>query len=336
MNYIALLNRFWQLHRQQGFPPGATHMYTCLLNEFSEKGHKSDWPESCQWTDGAIAGLLCVNVKTVQPAREQLESRGLIKVKSFGQGSRAGRAYFLASEERLFPPTSPLTYPKNGDVSGDVNSTTSPKNGEVNRPLLQQHLQEHTQKTEMFSDKSYNNIEYQTGNNETQTIKKNKEGNDVLTIGEIQKSVNAEKNDPNRAADRPEFRPPPSPDDLPDADTAELEEFTLKLQNDHRIFKYVRSQNDLTDEETLRWIAQFVHLQWASYNLRDRRHRDLLYHCNNWIRGEIAQQKENQARNQRKNHGNNHSGKRTQGTLRPTSLGQPDYRGEGSTCDVDL
>lgn len=336
MNYIAIANRYWQLHREQGFQPGESHLYWCLLNLFSSKGKRDVWPESLRFTDGALAAEAVVNIKTIDKTRKNLQQRGLIWVESKGQGARDGRTYWLADETGTYP----VTCQKNGEVNGgdeqeqaSTSPTTYPKNGEVegevNGSLLQQHTQQHTQELTQKMDKSLYIQGIETGNGETETFKKEKKEGDVFLSDEPQ-AIDAEKKDPN-----PQFRPPPSPLSWT-AELAELEAFTEKLCRHDRLGYKLSSELKLKGEQAAEWISRFVLERWSADTLKSVNDSDLILHCQRWIEKKLQEQQYNQQRKATNGNNRNPHLKRETGTLRPTAVGNPDYRGEGSHCDVEL
>ncbi|KAB7730485.1 hypothetical protein F5984_15190 [Rudanella paleaurantiibacter] len=109
MRYIDLANRYWQLHSKEAFMPTDSHLYFCLINAFNAKGQKDRWPESLAFTDGTLAALAGIAIKTLESARKRLSERGLLSVSTRGKGARKGADYFLTSPS-TYPLTSPSTY----------------------------------------------------------------------------------------------------------------------------------------------------------------------------------------------------------------------------------
>lgn len=266
MNFIALSNRFWRMHREDGFSPSESHLYWCLLNAFNEAGQKSQWPDSVRFTDGALAFLAGLNPKTVDATRKKLIARGLIETESHGQGNRSGVTYRL---------TSPVTSPKNVDVED-----TSVKNGdvvtEVYQQLPRQHTQEHTQKTE----KSYIYKEYQTPNSKQQikiiplTTFETREQTGTSSISLMSESVSLTVEPP-----MPPHVAPPPPTDSVD----QLQVWQQGLLNSETYLTTIRKNLKLSPEQIAGLIQEFTDEQRATEK-HHANQKDYRTHCYNWIR----------------------------------------------------
>lgn len=131
----------------------------------------------------------------------------------------------------------------------------------------------------------------------------------------------------------PQPQVPPDPFPIPDDEAmVELKTFTAKLQRHDRLLYKLSSESKLKGDEARDWIRRYVLDQWSADKLKERNDSELILHCQRWIGVELQKL-------QKQTHGstNGNSGiKRAANTLRPTSIGQPDYRGKGSHCDVEL
>lgn len=90
MNYIELINDFWQLHAEEQFSPVEGMMYFHLLDVSNRLGWKNPFKQSNQ----RIASVLGVTEKTIQTARKHLEEALLIQYKH-GDGRKYVSTYTL-------------------------------------------------------------------------------------------------------------------------------------------------------------------------------------------------------------------------------------------------
>jgi hypothetical protein len=84
MNYIHLINRFWQCHRENRFTSSAITLYFYLLDTCN----RSHWTFPIRHSDRYIAFDVDMSVNTVRKAKNLLKQRGLIDFKSNPKGGR--------------------------------------------------------------------------------------------------------------------------------------------------------------------------------------------------------------------------------------------------------
>lgn len=78
MNYIELINNFWQLNKEFSFTPNEKALYFTILNKCNELGWKNPFNQS-----NAYLALECgVTEPTLIKARNTLQQKGLIEFKS--------------------------------------------------------------------------------------------------------------------------------------------------------------------------------------------------------------------------------------------------------------
>lgn len=78
MNYIELLNRFWDRNRDDHFTPSTIALYLFLL----DTNNRYQWPESFQLRTEVIVERLGIHRHTIESARKNLIDAGLISVTS--------------------------------------------------------------------------------------------------------------------------------------------------------------------------------------------------------------------------------------------------------------
>jgi hypothetical protein len=74
MNYLKLVNAFWQADMEHHFTPNDTRLYFYLLHTCNQLGWKMPFGHS----DRHLAYSLGVSVNTVRDGKERLQQRGLI------------------------------------------------------------------------------------------------------------------------------------------------------------------------------------------------------------------------------------------------------------------
>lgn len=74
MNYIELINRFWQLRRSKRITSTQTDLYFFLLQECNQR----DWENPFQCSNGLVCSGIGITEKTLIDARNVLKQLGLI------------------------------------------------------------------------------------------------------------------------------------------------------------------------------------------------------------------------------------------------------------------
>ena len=90
LNYIHLINRFWEVMELTDFTPSDALLYFALLNACNRLG----WKNPFQITNARISLLTGLSKKTILASRERLEKRGLIKYKN-GKKNELPPTYWL-------------------------------------------------------------------------------------------------------------------------------------------------------------------------------------------------------------------------------------------------
>lgn len=85
LNYIELINRFWQEVEIEGFLPSEACVYFRLLDVCNKLG----WQNPFSLSNVRAVALMGMTEKSFRTVRDKLVSRGLI---SFRQGSRREKA----------------------------------------------------------------------------------------------------------------------------------------------------------------------------------------------------------------------------------------------------
>lgn len=96
MDYIKLLNRFWKLHKEQGFTPPEMSLYFFLLSITNSLG----WKNPFQQSNILLYPSLQMSEKTLIAARARLQTAGLLKFKPGHK--RHPTTYQLAPHDELF------------------------------------------------------------------------------------------------------------------------------------------------------------------------------------------------------------------------------------------
>ena len=90
MNYIELINHFWNAHREYCFSPVEIALYFYLLDVSNGLG----WKNPFNHTNTFITGVLGISEKTLITARRNLEEAGLIGFEG-GNGRRYSSTYYI-------------------------------------------------------------------------------------------------------------------------------------------------------------------------------------------------------------------------------------------------
>ena len=91
MNYIELLNRFWQVDAQQKVADYATRLYFFLVQECNRRR----WQNPFELSDRQLIRVMGGSVNTLKKHREDLVERGLISYQSGGKGRGDACVYAL-------------------------------------------------------------------------------------------------------------------------------------------------------------------------------------------------------------------------------------------------
>ena len=94
MNYIELINRFWQEVEMKDFLPSEACVYFRLLDICNKLG----WQNPFSLSNSRAVALMAMNEKTFRAIRDKLGGRGLIEFKK-GKKRRAHRC--IVSRKRL-------------------------------------------------------------------------------------------------------------------------------------------------------------------------------------------------------------------------------------------
>jgi hypothetical protein len=87
MNYIALINHFWNLNKEDSFTPNQTAVYFGILDNCNMLRWKNPFNE----TNGRFCSKLCMSQSSFSRARKILMERGLIEFKA-----EIGRSGFVS------------------------------------------------------------------------------------------------------------------------------------------------------------------------------------------------------------------------------------------------
>ncbi len=127
MNYLHLINRFWQLHEQHGFSACQCTLYFCLLN----LANRMRWPERMEISDSQLAIRSRFSINALRSARETLRKTGLIAVEVVRQQT----TYRLTSS-----PTSSPTSANGAEVTLYKKTKNEKQNGSTSFSKLQERL----------------------------------------------------------------------------------------------------------------------------------------------------------------------------------------------------
>lgn len=109
MNYIELINQFWQTRRRVQFSAVETDLYFFLLQESNIR----KWENPFECTNGLICASIGISEKTLIDVRNRLQTKGLIS--------------FVGGQKKKKSPVYTLLYCKNESitVSNEVSKTVS-------------------------------------------------------------------------------------------------------------------------------------------------------------------------------------------------------------------
>lgn len=109
MNYIELINQFWQTRRRVQFSAVETDLYFFLLQESNIR----KWENPLECTNGLICASIGISEKTLIDVRNRLQTKGLIS--------------FVGGQKKKKSPVYTLLYCKNESitVSNEVSKTVS-------------------------------------------------------------------------------------------------------------------------------------------------------------------------------------------------------------------
>ena len=111
MNYIELINHFWQCDEVHSFTPTETRLYFYLVKVANASG----WNESFWHSDTKLSGNVGVSLNPLKTARNRLKQTGLIDFQPGGNGHAAKTRYQLSSQVRcqeMIPKQVPKPVPK--------------------------------------------------------------------------------------------------------------------------------------------------------------------------------------------------------------------------------
>lgn len=99
MNYIELLNQFWQTRRRVQFSANETDLYFFLLQESNSRL----WENPFECSNGIICATIGISEKTLIDVRNRLQTKGLIS--------------FAAGQKKKKSPVYTLLYCKNESIN---------------------------------------------------------------------------------------------------------------------------------------------------------------------------------------------------------------------------
>ena len=119
----------------------------------------------------------------------------------------------------------------------------------------------------------------------------------------------------------------PQPPDKPlDADEKERVGFVTSLQTDRRLLYALSSVQQVKGEQAQQLIEDYVTTQWAAQNLKGRQPKDLLSHCQSWIKSQITITQDREQRNkQRALPATSNAGRPTPNSTHGDRYGNADY-----------
>ena len=91
MNYIDLINSFWQLDEEYSFNGNETRLYFFLV----KKCNTLRWKNPFSNSDGHTASTVGISVNTLKSIRNRLKQAGLIDFKPGGNGARDKCIYVI-------------------------------------------------------------------------------------------------------------------------------------------------------------------------------------------------------------------------------------------------
>ena len=103
MNYIELINRFWELDEQWQFSCCETRLYFYLVKTANRLGWADNWTHSDDRTSANVG----VSLNTMKTARNRLSQIGMIKFFPGGKGQKDKTRYQI-----LTPKLTPNDIPR--------------------------------------------------------------------------------------------------------------------------------------------------------------------------------------------------------------------------------
>lgn len=133
MNYIELINRFWELDEQWQFTCCETRLYFYLVKTANRLGWVNNWTHSDDRTSANVG----VSLNTMKTARNRLSQVGLIKFIPGGKGQKDKTRYQILTPN-LIPSLTPNLTP-NLTPLNKLNKTNNippiiPQQGEIGFP----------------------------------------------------------------------------------------------------------------------------------------------------------------------------------------------------------
>lgn len=157
MNYIELINQFWQIRRSRRITSLQADVYFCLLNECNLRG----WENPFEISNGLICASIGISEPSLIDARNRLQQAGLIQ---FEKGIRKAKrpVYYLnnlsksLSINRVKPLVKPLVKTEdkaepniiynNNIINNKLKQNkTTPKSGVVVKDFIDQVIDEFIQ-----------------------------------------------------------------------------------------------------------------------------------------------------------------------------------------------
>ena len=111
MNYIELINRFWELDEAWQFSCCETRLYFYLLKTANRLGWENNWTHSDDKTSANVG----VSKNSFKTARHRLSQAGLISFKEGGKGFGNKTRYQILTpkvDPKLHPKVDPKLHPK--------------------------------------------------------------------------------------------------------------------------------------------------------------------------------------------------------------------------------
>lgn len=123
MNYIELINLFWQIRRRVRLSSSEADLYYFLMQESNAR----QWENPFECTNGIICATIGFSEKTMIDARNRLKEKGLIDFEA-GQRRLRSPVYTLLYSKKASKPTSKKHVKPEGEglpFAGDESSAKS-------------------------------------------------------------------------------------------------------------------------------------------------------------------------------------------------------------------
>lgn len=127
MNYIELVNRFWELDERWQFSCCETRLYFYLLKTANRLGWEDSWTRS----DMKVSSDVGVSLNSMKSARNRLVQTGLIAVKAGGNGFRCKTRYQILTpnaESNPHPNVEPNLIPNPAPINKQKQKYIPPYN----------------------------------------------------------------------------------------------------------------------------------------------------------------------------------------------------------------